>query len=207
MRRPGRARDDVPFAPGPVVAWRAWALSGHDETLRLRPVGRFSHPWPPERAVEASCGRWRFHRAPSLGCTCGVHATREIDLLRRARGPAVVGTVALWGTVVEHALGYRARFGYPLELRLVCPICFWQQGARSRSPTVLAALRRESMLLCEDHLRAALAVELPVRRLIPARDALHALLEVYGVGELPRVSLAETSLGPATTRPPAASAA
>ena len=133
MRRPGRARDDVPFAPGPVVAWRAWALSGHDESLRLRPVGRFSRPWPPGRAVEASCGRWRFHRAPSLGCTCGVHATREIDLLRRARSPAVVGTVALWGTIVEHALGYRARFGYPLEIRLVCPICFWQQGARSRS--------------------------------------------------------------------------
>lgn len=172
--------------PGPVVAWRAWALSGHDATLRLRPVGRFARPWPPRRPVEASCGHWRFHRAPNGDCTCGVHATREPGLLQRARGPAVVGTVALWGTIVEHALGYRARLAYPLRLRLVCPICFWQLGAaRSRAPVVVAALRRErSMPLCDDHLGTAFAVGLSVQRLTPAGDALDALLDLYGVKEL-----------------------
>jgi hypothetical protein len=63
------------------------------------------------------------------------------------------------------------------------------------------------MPLCDDHLSTALTVELSVRRLTPADDALHALLEVYGVEEPPRVLLAETSLGPAASRPPAASAA
>jgi hypothetical protein len=181
-----RARDDAPLVPGPVVGWRAWALSGHDEMLQLRPVGQYARPWPPRRAVEASCGHWRFHRAPSIGCTCGIHATREPELLRRARGPAVVGTVALWGTIVEHALGYRARFGYPQRLCLVCPICFWQLGAaQSRAPVVVAALGRgQTMPLCNAHLGTAFAVGLSVRRLTPAGDALGALLDLYDVGEL-----------------------
>lgn len=97
-----------------------------------------------------------------------------------------MGTVALWGTIVEHALGYRARLAYPLRLRLVCPICFWQLGvARSRAPVVVAALRRErSMPLCDDHLGTAFAVGLSVQRLTPAGDALDALLDLYGVQEL-----------------------
>jgi hypothetical protein len=177
--------DDAPLVPGPVVAWRAWALSGHDGTLRLRPVGRYSRPWPPRRPVEARCGRWRFHRAPSMDCTCGVHATREYELLRRVRGPTVVGSVALWGAVVEHTLGYRARFGYPVRLCLVCAICFWQLGARSREPVVVAALRGgQRMPLCDHHLSTAFAVEPSVKRLTPADDALGALLDVYGVQEL-----------------------
>jgi hypothetical protein len=182
--------------PGPVIAWRAWALSGHAATLRLRPVGRFARPWPARQPVEASCGHWRFHRAPSLGCTCGVHATREPELLRRARGPVVVGTVALWGTIVEHALGYRARFGYPLRLCLVCPVCFWQLGtARSRAPVVVARLqRRRCMPLCDKHLSTASAVGLSVHRLTPVDDVLDALLDLYGVGEL---SLLDATLGSA----------
>lgn len=172
--------------PGPVIAWRAWALSGHDETLLLRPVGRFVRPWPPRRAAEASCGHRRFHRSPSLDCSCGIHATREIELLRRVRGPAVVGNVALWGTIVEHALGYRARFAYPLQLCLVCPICFWQLGsARSRAPVAVVRWgRRRSMPLCDDHLGTAFALGLSERRLTPACDALDALLDLYGVVEL-----------------------
>jgi hypothetical protein len=97
-----------------------------------------------------------------------------------------VGTVALWGTIVEHALGYRARLGYPLGLCLVCPICFWQLGAaRSRPPVVVAALRRgPTMPLCDKHLGTAFAVGLSVQRLTPAGDELHALLDLYSVGEL-----------------------
>jgi hypothetical protein len=97
-----------------------------------------------------------------------------------------VGTVALWGTIVEHALGYRARFGYPLQLCLVCPICFWQLGpGRSRAPVVLAALgRRRSMPLCDNHLSTASAVGLSVRSLTPADETLDILLDLYGVSEL-----------------------
>lgn len=40
------------------------------------------------------------------------------------------------------------------------------------------------MPLCDDHLSTALTVGLSVRRLTPAGDALDALLDLYGVGEL-----------------------
>ena len=107
----------------------------------------------------------------------------------------MVGTVALWGTIVEHALGYRARFGYPMRLSLVCPICFWQLGpGRSRPPVVVAALgRRQAMPLCDTHLSTAFAVGLSVHRLIPADDVLDALLDIYGVEELSLVDATITS--------------
>ena len=47
---------------------------------------------------------------------CGVHAfkTKSGVLSYGANcilNPIAVGTVALWGTVIEHELGYRAQFG------------------------------------------------------------------------------------------------
>jgi hypothetical protein len=106
-----------------------------------------------------------------------------------------VGTVGLWGTIVEHMLGYRAQFGYPLLVSLVCPICFWQLGpARSRTPVVVAALgRSQSMPLCDRHLNTASAVGLPVHRLASADDVLDALLDIYGVKELSLVDASITS--------------
>lgn len=190
MKRLRRARDPAPLVPGPVVAWRSWALSGNAATLRLCPVAGNRRPWPPRRAAEATCRRRRFHQAPNLSCTCGLHGTREPELLRRTRSPVVVGTAALWGTIVEHEFGYRARFGYPERIRLVCPICFWQWGiAGSSEPITVAVLRGERrMPLCERHLDTAGAVELSMRDLTPAGDVLRALLDVYGVRELLRAS-------------------
>ena len=34
-----------------------------------------------------------FHEAPQLACTCGLHGTHDLDLLRRTRCPAVIGRV------------------------------------------------------------------------------------------------------------------
>ena len=52
---------------------------------------------------------------------------RDIDLPPTDRCPAVLGRVALWGRVIEHEHGYRARFAYPQRLRLICQFCFWQE--------------------------------------------------------------------------------
>lgn len=38
---------------------------------------------------------------------------------------AVVGSVALWGTVIEHTRGYRVEFAYPDRIRLVCAGCLY----------------------------------------------------------------------------------
>jgi hypothetical protein len=129
----------------------------------------------------------RFHQAPNLGCTCGLHGTRDPEVLKRIQSPAVVGTVSLWGRIIEHALGYRAQFGYPGEVRLVCPVCFFQQGVYALdAPAVVVALHGgQNMPLCARHLDTASAVELPIRCLTPAGRVLHDLLDIYGIDELP----------------------
>ena len=128
----------VGTATEPIVAWRAWALTGRRDGshLLLRPVVGRGRPWLPGRPAEAGCRMLGpFHEAPQLACTCGLHGTHDLDLLRRTRCPAVIGRVALWGRVIEHELGYRARFGYPQRLRLICQFCFWQWGSHGIQPT------------------------------------------------------------------------
>src|SRR6187402_1951304 len=89
----------------PIQAWRTWTLAGSRDGSDVR-------PWPPRRPAEASCTRHRSHVRPELGCTCGLHAVVHPDELRRTRDPAVLGTVALWGTIVEHERGFRAKLAY-----------------------------------------------------------------------------------------------
>jgi hypothetical protein len=186
MSRASRARETAPLVAGPVVGWRAWQLSGRGSSFRLRPVGAHGRAWPPRRVAVANCWHLRFHRAPNLSCTCGLYATRESELLRLATARTVIGTVALWGTVIEHAFGYRAHFGYPDRLRLVCPICVAHADRNSgREPIVVATFPGwQPTPLCDEHLEIALAVESSKPDLTPAKEVLSALLEVYGVQEL-----------------------
>ena len=145
----------------PIVAWRAWALTGtprrHD--LLLRPVAGRSRPWRPLEPAEAACKHARLHGAPNVDCSCGLHGTHDADILRRTRMPAVLGRVALWGRVIEHELGYRAQFGYPQRLSLVCQFCFWQwgpTGSAARRRRVLPARRARPLLLAAPGDRPAL---------------------------------------------------
>lgn len=179
----GRPHTDAPLVAGPVLAWRAWALGGRRRSLRLLPVAGSRRPWPPRRPVKALCSKAHLHRVPDVTCTCGVHATREIDLLRETRGPAVVGTVALWGTLVEHELGYRARFAYPQAVTPVCSACFWRPGTPLRpGPTVVATVPGGRLLpLCERHLQTAFEAHVRIRDITPADEAMDVLVETYGI--------------------------
>ena len=88
----------VETATEPIVAWRAWALSGRRDGshLLLRPVVGRGRPWLPGRPAEANCRMLGpFHEAPQLACTCGLHGTHDLDLLRRTRCPAVIEHIAL----------------------------------------------------------------------------------------------------------------
>jgi hypothetical protein len=57
---------------------------------------------------------------PHSDCTCGVYAAKNLEHLLQygyeRRG--IHGEVYLWGTVVEHKLGWRAQFAYPKSLYL-----------------------------------------------------------------------------------------
>lgn len=58
---------------------------------------------------------------------------------------SVVGTVGLWGRVIEHEHGYRAALAYPLALRLVMRRAF--AGALGKAVAVGYALLASLALL------------------------------------------------------------
>ena len=173
----------------PILAWRTWALTGHRDgtDLLLRPVAGRSRPWKPMQPVEAACKHARMHAAPHIECTCGLHGTHELDILRRTRCPAVLGRVALWGRVIEHELGYRAQYAYPQLATLVCQFCFWQWGSHGGSPDIVGWFARDEMVpLCWAHLEQAQRYGMEPRRLLSAADVELGLRETYAIDPLVR---------------------
>ena len=104
---------NVPDYVSPVVAYRAW-LFGPRGLMSLN--GEF---WHPNQKLQAVCRRSvNRHTPPHGDCSCGIYAAKSFDQLR-GLGYAelgVYGEVCLWGTVVEHKLGWRAQFAYPRTL-------------------------------------------------------------------------------------------
>jgi hypothetical protein len=114
----------IPDYISPVVAYRVW---------RWKETGLQSlngEPWLPGQHLEARCRVAPAARhlrvaetakeVPDRNCTCGVYAAKNLEHLRQigyANG-GVCGEVYLWGTVVEHKLGWRAQFAYPKSLGL-----------------------------------------------------------------------------------------
>ncbi|MEX2275076.1 MAG: hypothetical protein WEA10_05885 [Actinomycetota bacterium] len=179
--------DDSRVAGEPIIAWRAWGLTGRADgsRIRLRPVAGPTLPWPHREAAKARCKRGKFHTAPDLACTCGLHATHTTELLRRTKAPAVLGRIALWGRVIEHEHGYRAQFAYPQRLRLVCLLCFWLRGMHGDPPDIVAVAGRRRMLpLCEPHLGTAVRYGMRPKTVVEAVGIERALLDAYAVDML-----------------------
>jgi hypothetical protein len=172
----------------PIRAWRTWTLAGSADgsEVRLLPLFGERRPWPVRGPARASCSRRGRHAVPGLDCTCGLYATHGLDGLRRSRDPAVLGTVALWGRVVEHAAGYRAEYAYPQRLRLVCFVCFWREGPDHGPDCEVVARRRGGRLvpLCARDLELCRRYGYPIRRLLPARAVEQQLLSAYAVDVL-----------------------
>jgi len=184
----GEARlEDASALPEALSAWRAWGLAGSRDgsEVHLLPVAGRPRPWPAAEPARATCRR-HHRRVPDLACRCGLHAMRLADPLRRTRDPAVVGTVALWGRIVEHEFGFRAELGYPQRLSLICRLCFWQWGLiHSERPTVVVRHRGGSMVpLCEEHLALVRRHGYPVRTLLEAAPIERTLLDTYAVDVL-----------------------
>jgi hypothetical protein len=112
----------------PVEGWRTWALDRAGDDLRLvSPL--VDAVWPHGRAFAATCRRHAGHRSPADECSCGIYAVSSpADLGSVCAGVSVVGSVALWGRVVEHQRGYRGELAYPQRLRLVCAACLEADG-------------------------------------------------------------------------------
>jgi hypothetical protein len=109
-----------------LQAWRLWAVEDVAGAARLRSLYR-SCVWPVGVPVVAQCDAQRSrlwgrspHESPVDTCSCGVYAVGA-DRIRRLwrdcesppRFSLVIGSVALWGGVVECEHGWRARLAYP----------------------------------------------------------------------------------------------
>jgi hypothetical protein len=95
----------------------------------------YHETWPVGTALAARCRRplaalpWArlpLHEPPNRDCCCGIHAVHTVaDAARylHARSPherrglsRVVGTVNVWGRIVEGERGWRGGFAYPERL-------------------------------------------------------------------------------------------
>lgn len=136
----------VPDTFEELIGWRTWQVAldlGVGELPILRSVTYSSQFWTPREAVEATCERtshkgYEAHPVPVQSCSCGLYSAKTLEHLQSmnyhrydpdAGSVAVVGSVSLWGKVIEGTQGWRAQFGYPRELfvpfeafRLVKPL-------------------------------------------------------------------------------------
>jgi hypothetical protein len=130
---PAATSPEVVLAPDyaePLCAWRLWEVEDVDGAPRLRSLYRLSF-WPVGAPLEARCEAQRLrlsrrprHAAPSGTCTCGIYGA-PFELIRRTLAidsglppwpPFVIGTVSLWGDVLECERGWRAALAYPSHL-------------------------------------------------------------------------------------------
>ena len=176
------------IAAEPVLTWRTWALAGSRDgvEVRLMPIVGDTHPWPVREPNHAHCTLRRRHDGvPEVGCSCGLYGTDRDEVLRRTRSPAVLGRVALWGRIVEHALGYRAEYAYPQRLRLVCFVCFWRRGSKAATCDIVIRHRGGRLVpLCGPDLELAERYGYPVHDVRPALDVERTLLATYAVDRL-----------------------
>jgi hypothetical protein len=127
------ALDHAPDLLEPFRAWRVWRVT---KDLYRAALASVSRPiiWPAGEPLVAECMRHRSrlatflrpgatHIAPALHCACGIYATdldHALDYLMQDAFPfelaTVLGSVALWGEVVECEVGYRASHAYPVAL-------------------------------------------------------------------------------------------
>jgi hypothetical protein len=130
---PAAAAVQVALAPDyaePLCGWRLWEVADVDAAPRLRSLYRSSF-WPVGAPFEARCEAQRVrlpgrprHTAPAETCTCGIYGA-PFELIRRTLAlddglpPGclfVIGTVSLWGDVLECERGWRAELAYPRRL-------------------------------------------------------------------------------------------
>ena len=120
---------NIPDYISPIVGHRVWQW----DAAGLKSL--CGERWKPSQLLAARCrasvvvgpiaGRAEAvhdaHEPPQTNCTCGVYAAKTFhDLCSVGYAKCGIhGEVYLWGTVVEHELGWRAQFAYPKTLFLL----------------------------------------------------------------------------------------
>ncbi len=115
-----------------LTAWRTWRVWMSESGPSLHSVSTSAAlgAWMPCEAMEARCGYLEMN-PPACACDscpgddtlCDIYAYKEAPItVRHEMG--MVGQVALWGTVIEHDIGFRGQYAYPLSFTHgYCPWC------------------------------------------------------------------------------------
>ena len=132
---PEAGLEGIPDFVEPLVGWRAWKVRvpfpGAGACPGLSSV-ILDTPWAPGRKFSAGHSfdlGVKCHGLLRLDCSCGVYAFNDpldafVYLMRvrdRLLGMSVevaMGTVSLWGKVIECESGYKAEFAYPRHIYL-----------------------------------------------------------------------------------------
>jgi hypothetical protein len=149
--------------------------------------------------MTARCSARRAHHSPDPSCTCGLYAFKSKTVLRSPKTWfPVIGTVSMWGRIVEHERGWRAEHAYPDRLRLVCGECL-RTGVGTGLP--VTAGRSFMSPASQVFLSARCATHIPARLSDdrPASEIGSALLSRYAVDLLP-IDRIEAMIAPATRR-------
>ena len=139
---------NIPDYISPVVGYRAWRW----DAAGLKSLN--GEPWLPGRPLAAGCraasqgtmvgqaeAAHSAHETPQFDCTCGIYAAKDIQHLRTTGywQYKIHGEVNLWGTVVEHKLGWRGQYAYPKSFFLQPDaLPFTLAGIQSRLRTLTA---------------------------------------------------------------------
>lgn len=155
-------------APDPVVGLHGVRTFRVSADGRLLPVAVMTDDWATGACI-ARCGRG--HRAPDLGCTCGIYSFtswRELRAQYPVPSRRLIAVVALEGVTVEGTKGYRSQAGRVVDI--------WLRPGRQGLPAFTVALLRANYpaVRFHDELPALLArhPELPDPAR-PRRDLLH----------------------------------
>lgn len=104
--------EDAGIRAGEIIAYRAWKLI--DGILHSMAA---DFAWVPGEIASGDPGSGLgVHAFKSLGDAVGQYGWAASN-----SQPVIFGTVALWGTVIEHEKGYRAEFGAIDSIVMVKP--------------------------------------------------------------------------------------
>ena len=173
---------ELPLSAEPTLGWRTWVLRRDEGSLTLVSVMRPTR-WPQQKAMRSECPSCGSS-GPGAACSCGIYASSSPKNLGASGAftaeTSVVGAIAMWGRVIEHDRGTRARFAYPARLCLVCATCL-QMGGGGVAPTVVSEdLAGGLVAYCGRHSLNR------VGELHEAKTVQSELLSAYAVDLLPR---------------------
>ena len=123
LTNPNPAPPQSPRAPdyvGTLIGWRGWDVNDDRELASLGSTNL----WEPKKITRARCNRHYHHAAPHRDCACGFWSFKDrkrmTNMLRGYVGDVkVIGSVEIWGRVIECKNGYRSEYAYPKELWLL----------------------------------------------------------------------------------------